>query len=126
MGDRANIGGAPQGNENATRGKEFRQALTRAMASKAGGAGWRVTLDKIAGKLLDAAIDGQQWAIQEIANRIDGRPTVAVEHSGVPITELTRDQLLARLAGIHTESTAATDDGAAEGVVGIDAGSQSL
>ena len=119
-------GGAPQGNENATRGKEFRQALTRAMATKAGGAGWRKTLDDIASKLLEAALAGQQWAIQEIANRIDGRPTVAVEHTGVPIHELTREQLIARLANIHTATTAADDDAAAAGDVGADAGTQAV
>jgi hypothetical protein len=118
--------GGQSGNENATRGKEFRQALTRAMASKANGAGWRVTLDKIAAKLLDAAIDGHQWAIQEIANRIDGRPTQAIEHSGVPIHELTREQLLARLANLHTETAAGDDDAAVTGDVGADAGTQSV
>lgn len=117
--------GAPQGNDNATRGKEFRQSLTRAMASRANGKGWRATLDDIAGKLLDAALLGQQWAIQEIANRIDGRPAQAIEHSGVPIHELTREQLLARLANIHSVATAATDDAGTAGDLGVEPSPQS-
>lgn len=117
-------GGAPQGNDNATRGKEFRQSLTRAMADRSQGKGWRATLDQIAGKLLDAAVEGQQWAIQEIANRIDGRPTQALEHSGVPIHELTREQLLARLANLHAAATIADDDAGVAGDAGADPGAQ--
>lgn len=118
-------GGAPQGNDNATRGKEFRQSLTRAMADRSAGKGWRSTLDQIAAKLVDAGVAGQQWAIQEIANRIDGRPTQALEHSGVPIHELTREQLLARLANLHAAAVIADDDAGAARDAGTDAGAQS-
>lgn len=69
----ATEGGQP-GNDNAARGKEFRAAIQRALAKRSGGAGWRVALDKIAEKLLDKADDGEQWAVQEVANRFDGKP----------------------------------------------------
>lgn len=113
-------GGAPTGNDNATRGKEWRQSLTRAMAIRSNGLGWRATLDNIALNLIDAALNKQEWAIIEVGNRIDGKPTQAVEHAGVPITELTREQLIARLANIHTDATAATDDAATPGSPGVD------
>ena len=68
------MAGAPEGNDNAARGKEFRAAIQRALAKRSGGLGWRVALDKIADKLLDKADDGEQWAVQEVANRFDGKP----------------------------------------------------
>jgi len=79
--------GAPKGNKNAVgnagqrRAKLFKDALTREIAKCADnnlGAG----MDRIARKLLDAALGGEPWAIQEIANRIDGRPAQSVELSG--------------------------------------------
>lgn len=81
--------GAPVGNENAARGKEFRAAIQRALAKRSAGSGWRVALDKIAEKLCDKAEDGEQWAVQEIANRFDGKPaqtTVLVgDEEGGPV-----------------------------------------
>lgn len=69
----ATEGGQP-GNDNAARGKEFRAAIQRALAKRSSGAGWRVALDKIATKLIELAEDGEQWAVQEVANRMDGKP----------------------------------------------------
>lgn len=45
--------------------------------------GQRVTkLRTIAEKLVTAAEAGESWAIKEVADRIDGKPMQAVEHSG--------------------------------------------
>lgn len=76
------MAGAPEGNQNAARGKEFRAALQRALAKRADGQGWVVALDKIANKLLDLAESGEQWAVQELANRIDGKPAQQVVLNG--------------------------------------------
>ena len=63
---------APKGNKNAVKGKAFYEALRKQLARSGG------TVDKgllkVAGVLLDAALEGEQWAVQEIANRIDGKP----------------------------------------------------
>lgn len=45
--------------------------------------GSRVTkLRTIAEKLVNAAEAGESWAIKEVADRIDGKPMQAVEHTG--------------------------------------------
>lgn len=78
--------GAPIGNDNAAKGTEWRQAIKRALARKAakeeGLAGYRAGLNRIADKLVDAAENGDPWAIQEIGNRADGKPAQAVNLGG--------------------------------------------
>lgn len=71
------MAGAPAGNQNAARAKKWREAIMRALARKAesvdGG------LDKAADKLVTLAIDdGDRWAIEEIGNRLDGKPAQAI------------------------------------------------
>jgi hypothetical protein len=74
--------GGQIGNDNAARGKEWRQAIQRALAKRSNSAaGWRSALDRLAGKLIDEAEAGQAWAIQEIGNRLDGKPAQAVHVS---------------------------------------------
>lgn len=72
--------GAPVGNQNGAKGKQFLEAMRKALA-KSGG-----TVDKgvvkVAEKLVSAALDGEQWAIQEIGNRLDGKPAQALIHQG--------------------------------------------
>ena len=72
----ANTVGAPLGNTNA-RGKgkaPWREALQRALARDTRG-----RLDKAAEEVLNAASVGDLAAIKEIADRLDGRPAVAVQ-----------------------------------------------
>lgn len=68
--------GAQPGNKNAVGKGQFKEALKRAMARKSG----NVTdgLVKVAEKLLESVDNGEAWAIQEVANRFDGKPTVIV------------------------------------------------
>ena len=61
-------GGAPIGNDNATKGKPWRAALDRALAQDDG-----KRLRTIAEKLLDAAAEGEGWAIKELGDRLDGK-----------------------------------------------------
>ena len=76
----AERGGQP-GNKNATRGAEWRQAIKRALAHRSGQT-YRKGLDEVAQKFVEAAANGDAWAIKEIGNRIDGKPRQATEISG--------------------------------------------
>lgn len=79
---------APRGNENAKKGKEWFDALRKECVQ-------RSALADIAKVLVDKAIAGEAWAIQEVANRFDGKPSQALELSGE--LELTHEQFLAGL-----------------------------
>lgn len=68
--------GAPLGNQNAKKGKWFREALTEALTNDP------LALYEIAVKLISMAKSGDMDAIKELANRIDGR--VAVLSGGCP------------------------------------------
>ena len=71
-----NKGGAQPGNQNAAKGKLWRNAILRAIA-KAGG-GVEPGLDKAATQLVQMAMDGDKWAIDHIADRMDGKPKQAL------------------------------------------------
>lgn len=58
--------------------KSFAQSLRLALNSE--GEGKR--LRNIAEKLVVAAEDGEQWAIREIADRLDGKPPQAIVGEG--------------------------------------------
>lgn len=66
---------APSGNSNAKKGKAWFDALRKECVQ-------RDALAKIAKVLVDKAEAGEAWAIQEVANRFDGKPGQAVEVSG--------------------------------------------
>lgn len=79
--------GAPVGNNNATKSKPWKQALKRALARKHGD----VTsgLISIASQIVEAADNGESWAIREIADRLDGKPAqqqiITGDEEGGPI-----------------------------------------
>lgn len=73
---------APKGNNNARKGKEWFDALRKECVQKA-------ALEKIAAIVVEKAMQGEQWAINEVANRFDGKPSQAVEVSGDPAAPLT-------------------------------------
>ena len=66
--------------------QQFRQALKRVL-TRSSEQDVTAGLERIAKKLLQAANKGEQWAILEIANRIDGKPaqTVDMTHSLRPV-----------------------------------------
>jgi hypothetical protein len=78
--------GAPAGNTNAKSAKEWQQALRRAMAHRAEG-DYRKTLEKIAGAVVDKALEGDKDAWREIAEREDGKAAqmIAGDPDGAPI-----------------------------------------
>lgn len=100
---------APLGNKNATRAKRWQEAIDKALkrfarakvegdapqeAVKAGEA-----LDRIALTVVSAAIDGDWWAVAEIGNRLDGKPSQSIDITGeiTHVRELSDAQLLERL-----------------------------
>jgi len=80
--------GAPLGNQNGRNHRIFRDSLRRILATyedkenkiKRGQA-----LDKINTGLVQAAINGDEWAVKEVANRTDGKP-VQVQDIEVSVT----------------------------------------
>lgn len=62
------MAGAPIGNRNAVKNKLWAETLRRAIAQDSGD-----RVRKAAEKLLDSAAQGEQWAIKELADRLDGK-----------------------------------------------------
>lgn len=99
---------APKGNRNARKGKDWENALRRALAQyeapategvpevKAGDA-----LRRIAFKVVEHALLGSKDAIAEIGNRLDGKPTEYVEGEihHTYASALTDDELAVIAAG---------------------------
>ncbi len=75
--------GAQPGNNNATKGAEWRQAIKRALTQKSG-TNYRDGLDLVAKQIVQAACEGDQWAIKEIGDRIDGKPPQSLSLGGDP------------------------------------------
>lgn len=75
--------GAPEGNSNSAKGKEWHLAIKRALARRGEG-DYRKGLDKVAEKVVMAAEDGDTQAWQDIANRFDGKPSQSVTIAGDP------------------------------------------
>lgn len=70
--------GGQQGNQNASRAKKWREAISRALARMPEAGTVDQGLDKLADKLVTAAQAGEQWALLEIGNRLDGKPPQAI------------------------------------------------
>lgn len=88
--------GAPLGNKNGANGKQFRQALRRALAHKHGSV--EDGLLAVARKLVEAAEQGEMAALKEIADREDGKPaqTLGGDPEGVPLQLETIQRVLVK------------------------------
>lgn len=104
------MAGAPIGSKNAAgnKGKKFNDALRMVIAQH--GAGDPVPLmaglQKLATKLVDAGLAGEPWAIQMIADRIDGKVAQAVtvgDEDGNGATFIHRIERVIVSAGAKTE-----------------------
>jgi len=73
--------GAPEGNKNAANGMECRQALKRALAHKSKKT-YRDGLDMVMNEYVEAACDGESWAIRDMIDRLDGKPAQSMQLSG--------------------------------------------
>jgi hypothetical protein len=76
----ATTGGQP-GNQNAVRAKRWQQAIQRALA-RASNKDIDTGLDSAADKLVALALEGDKWALEELGDRIDGKPAQSVTHQG--------------------------------------------
>ena len=72
------MAGAPTGNQNAAKGAEWRSAIKRALSRKSG-ENWRKGLDKVADEYVQAASNGDPWAIKDMADRLDGKPAQSID-----------------------------------------------
>ena len=90
-------GGQPE-NDNAHKGARFRSAVARALARKGGTIDRG--LDMLCDKLVGAAAEGEQWALQMVAERIEGKAaqTVSVGEAPEQIQGPDHDELTVRLA----------------------------
>lgn len=75
--------GAPVGNKNATKNKLWEEALRRALLAEDGR-----KLRDLADKLIERAQNGDVQALKEIGDRIDGKATQPLEHSGDLIVQI--------------------------------------
>lgn len=80
------------GNKHGQKSKAFDSALRRAIAQDDG-----QRLRLAAEALLNAAADGQPWAIDKLADRLDGKPgqSVDVTQTIRKVTEYSEDELIA-------------------------------
>ena len=62
-----------KGNQLAANARKWRSAIDQALEARSK-ADQMECLRSIAGKLIDAAENGDQWAIKELGDRIDGKP----------------------------------------------------
>ena len=75
--------GAPEGNDNARKGKMFYDQLRKVLVQND-----QFKLRKISDKLVEAAEKGEAWAIKEIMDRMDGKPIAVQELQGVDGSQL--------------------------------------
>jgi hypothetical protein len=73
--------GAPVGNQNAAKAKQWAAAIERALEAR--GAGDRLAaLNALAAKLLDKCEEGDMSALKELGDRLDGKPAQALVGGG--------------------------------------------
>ena len=78
-------GGAPEGNQNAKKGKLFYEQLRRILVQND-----HARLRKITDKFVKAAEDGEAWAIKEIMDRMDGKAIQQTEITGADGAEFVK------------------------------------
>lgn len=77
------MAGAPIGNRNGAKEKPWLAALNRALERRSLES-QKNALDDLANKLLDSCMDGNLSALQELANRLDGKPAQSLTVGGDP------------------------------------------
>jgi hypothetical protein len=74
--------GAPRGNRNAAKAKVWTAAIERALDRRKPADKRIKAIDELAERLLDACADGNLAALQELGNRLEGKPSQDVSVSG--------------------------------------------
>ena len=75
--------GAPVGNDNAKKGKLFYDQLRKVLVQND-----QLKLRQVSEKLVDAAIEGEPWAVKEVIDRMDGKAVAIQEIQGPNGAEL--------------------------------------
>lgn len=105
--------GAPLGNKNGSKGKPWREALRMELIQYESSEVPRgLVLRKIAVKVIEAALGGDLGAVQEIANRMDGKATENIQHEIATSARKLSDDELSR---IITSGLRGGIDGEAQG-----------
>lgn len=89
---------AAKGNQYAAKERRFLSMLQRVLDHEGDGNALR----RIALKLIERAEEGESWAIQQIADRLDGKPTQQLDLGGELAVKTYRDlgdDVLAQIAG---------------------------
>ena len=84
------------------------RALKRALARLSDEHTFDAGLDRMAEKVVKAAWDGDQWAITEIGNRIDGRPAQALTVRGDEDNPLVLREIVIRT--VHATDSRSTPE----------------
>jgi len=66
-----------KGNQNARKGKLFSDQLRKVLVQNDA-----LKLRQVTEKLVDAAVEGEPWAVKEVIDRMDGKAVQATEISG--------------------------------------------
>ncbi len=108
------MAGAPKGNTNAAKAKVWTAAIERAL-EKRSLAERKDAIDDLAEKLLEQCDAGNLSALQELGNRLEGKPRqdTSIEHSGtvhqththIAVSEI--DQRIADMLGGREDSDSA-------------------
>jgi hypothetical protein len=90
--------------------KEFASALRVALNQVDTKKG-RKKLLLVVEKLVDCAVDGESWAVCQVADRLDGKPAQesTLNVNTKSITELTDAEIAARLAALRARGAGVTD-----------------
>ena len=70
--------------EGAKKSRAWQDAIRRAIARH--GDNYRSGLNKLADELVKAAAAGDQWALKEIGDRLDGKPAIAIDTNAENVT----------------------------------------
>ncbi len=103
---------APKGNRNAAKGKLWAAAIERALERRIPADQRIKAIDELADKLLALGYDGDLSALQEIGNRLDGKPAQALELSGGLEHRTSRELSEEELEHIATGGSAGAADSA--------------
>lgn len=87
------MAGAPEGNQNAKKGKDWTQAIRKALAHYSG-EGATKGMEMLASELVTAASKGDAWALKEIGDRIEGKPGQSIDMN---VTGLSHEDALKQL-----------------------------
>ncbi len=99
--------GAQVGNNNATKGKPWREALDKAIKQyedKDNGIKRGQALFRIATNVVIGAIEGNKDAIQEIGNRLDGKAHQSMDigvYESKPLEDMSNAELAGELAAVR-------------------------